>query len=69
MTNTTDADWSEDEYQNEVKLAERFDVVEIAAEDDAALDAYDSYDAYWNDVEQGRYDDDPSPYDGNYSEE
>jgi len=28
-------------------------------------DAYN----YWNDVEQGRYDDDPSPYDGNYSEE
>jgi len=23
---------------------------------------------YWNPVEQGMYDDDPSPYDGNYSE-
>lgn len=27
-------------------------------------EAYD----YWNEVDQGRWDDDPSPYDGNYSE-
>lgn len=32
------------------------------------MDEYDDYNP-WNDVEQGRYDDDPSPYDGNYSEE
>jgi hypothetical protein len=29
----------------------------------------DGYGDYWNDVEQGRYDDDPSPYDGTYSED
>lgn len=23
----------------------------------------------WNDIEQGRWDDDPNPYDGNYSED
>lgn len=31
--------------------------------DDADYD-YDP----WNDIEQGRWDDDPSPYDGTYSE-
>lgn len=67
MAKNTDPEWSEEEFQSEVMLAERFDVVEIAEEDDAALVGY-AYDAYWNDVEQGRYDDDPSPYDGNYSE-
>lgn len=66
-------DWSEDEYQSEVKLAERFDVIEEGAPDDyyAGLEEIESdasADAYWNDVEQGRYDDDPSPYAGDYSE-
>lgn len=34
----------------------------------AEADDFEDYDP-WNDIEQGRWDDDPSPYDGNYSEE
>ena len=37
-------------------------------ERDAALDDVNDFYDHWNDVEQGRYDDDPSPYDGTYSE-
>lgn len=68
-------DWSEEEYQSEVKLAERFDVIEF--EEGAPADYYagleeiesdPSYDLYMSDVEMGRYDDDPSPYAGDYSE-
>jgi len=29
----------------------------------------DDYDGRWNPIEQGMYDDDPSPYSGNYSED
>jgi hypothetical protein len=32
------------------------------------MEPEDTYDP-WNPVEQGYYDDDPSPYDGTYSEE
>ena len=43
----------------EVERAER-----ILAEDDS-----DMYDVGFNDIDSGRWDDDPSPYDGTYSEE
>lgn len=38
----------------------------IGEPDEPVYDEPDSF--YWNPVEQGMYDDDPSPYDGNYSE-
>jgi hypothetical protein len=52
------------------------DEIETASEadheDDEPDDAETSWQEYghevYSDVEQGRYDDDPSPYDGNYSE-
>ncbi len=37
-------------------------------QDDVHWDLQDT-DFYWNDVDQGMYDDDLSPYNGNYSEE
>jgi hypothetical protein len=65
----SESDWSREEYLDEVVLVERFDVVEDDVEDETENLEYDADDNWWSDVEQGRYDDDPSPYDGNYSEE
>ena len=50
----------------------RVRVIYMEALTDTDYADYANYDDWdydpWNDVEQGRYDDDPSPYDGTYSE-
>lgn len=51
--------------------------IEVWAERQAEADSYrepvddfvDNYDGGYNEIDQGRWDDDPSPYDGTYSEE
>lgn len=42
---------------------------QIALDEQARWEADEEYQAeYWSPVEQGMYDDDPSPYNGDYSE-
>ena len=74
--NNYDPDWSREEFADEVMLAARFDADVDAAiwnadpsipDSEKFYEVEDDYDP-WNDVEQGRYDDDPSPYAGDYSE-
>lgn len=48
--------WEAERQQEEDVAAERLD-----------LEAFD--DDPFNDIDQGRWDDDPNPYDGTYSEE
>lgn len=47
---------------HDITECEVFDLTDAPMYDDDAA-------GYWSDIEQGRYDDDPNPYHGTYSEE
>ena len=65
MDNHIDAEHSEG-YGEERDEEDRSD--EEPPDDDGLHVLDDDYER-WNPIEQGMYDDDPSPYSGNYSEE
>lgn len=72
-----DPEWSQEEFADEVMLAGRFDADAVDAAiwnadpsvpDEDKFYEVEEYD-HWNDVEQGRYDDDPNPYHGDYADD
>lgn len=73
MARNFDPDWSQEEFDREVMLADRFDVIEFEAAADAVdpdlegLEAYEAEESFAYDHDEF-YDYEPSPYDGTYSE-